>query len=300
MKRNLMLAIAFSVAPGLAAAQTVTGGLTLSYGELDGGFGTSDIKAKGLDGRAKVDFGNGASFGLQVGKIDMPISGTPVSLEGEFFALDGGYRFDNGVKVGAFVDRLTMGASISPIDITLKTNGVSLGYEGQGFDIEAFIGNTTLSPAILPVDIENRGITATYTGTPGLEVGATFLRAELSDGGTSENIDFSGLAATYVFKESYIVFGGVSQSDFFLGGTVLDTMGLGVGYDLAAVAGFGATVSLEVAQTEFGGSTDIDAVRVGLTLPLGKAGPALPMNSVADAILNPRHGAFNAALTSAF
>lgn len=248
----------------------------------------------------KVAFGNGASLGVQVGKIDMPISGTPVTLEGEFFALDGAYRFGNGVKVGAFVDRLTMGADIAPIDITLKTNGVSLGYEGQVFEVESFVGNTSLSPAMLAVDIDNLGITASYTGKPGLEVGATYLRAKLSSGGMSENIDFTGVGATYVLGQSYIVFGGISQADFFLGGTELDTMGLGVGYDLAAMTGFGATVSLELAQTEAGGTTDIDTIRFGLTLPFGKSGPALPMNSVADSILNPRHGAFNAALTAAF
>ncbi|MCC6519054.1 MAG: hypothetical protein IT543_09420, partial [Tabrizicola sp.] len=52
--------------------------------------------------------------------------------------------------------------------------------------------------------------------------------------------------------------------------------------------------------TDFGTGTDLDAVRLGLTVPFGAKGPALPMNSVADSILNPRHGAFNAALTSAF
>lgn len=77
-------------------------------------------------------------------------------------------------------------------------------------------------------------------------------------------------------------------------------MGIGLGYDLGAKAGFSATVSLEVAKTDFGTGSDMDAVRLGLTVPFGAKGPALPMNSVADSILNPRHGAFNAAMTSAF
>jgi len=65
------------------------------------------------------------------------------------------------------------------------------------------------------------------------------------------------------------------------------------------MTGFSATVSLEAARTDLAPS-DIDTLRLGLTLPLGKKGPMLPMNSVADSVLNARHGALNAALTSAF
>lgn len=301
MKNTALLALALAVVPGLAAAEiTVTGGATLTYGKLDGAFGPNDIKEKGLDGRMKLDFGNGILFGVQVGKIDMPVSGTPISLEGEFIALDAAYRFANGMRVGAYADRLTMGADLSPIDLTLKTNGLSVGYEGQGFDVEAFMGQTSISPPIGAVDIDNLGVAVSYTGQPGLEAGATWLRADLSAGGTSQNIDFKGVAASYVFKDAFIVYGGMSKADFFIAGADLDTMGLGLGYDLGAATGFSATVSLEVANTDFGTGSDMDAVRLGLTVPFGAKGPALPMNSVADSILNPRHGAFNAALTSAF
>lgn len=301
MKNTALLALALAVVPALASAEiTVTGGATLTYGKLDGAFGPNDVKEKGLDGRMKLDFGNGLLFGVQVGKIDMPVSGTPISLEGEFIALDAAYKFANGMRVGAYADRLTMGIDLSPIDLTLKTSGLSVGYEGQGFDVEAFMGNTSISPPVLPVDIDNLGIAMSYTGQPGLEAGATWLRAELSSGGVSENIDFKGVAASYVFKDAFIVYGGMSKADFFLGGSDLDTMGLGLGYDLGATTGFSATVSLELARTDFGTGTDLDAVRLGLTVPFGAKGPALPMNSVADSILNPRHGAFNAALTSAF
>ena len=103
-----------------------------------------------------------------------------------------------------------------------------------------------------------------------------------------------------MFKDAFIVYGGISKADFFISGANFDTTGLGIGYDLGAKTGFSATVSLEVANTDFGTGTDLDAVRLGLTVPFGAKGPALPMNSVADSILNPRHGAFNAALTSAF
>ena len=302
MKNTALLALALTVVPALASAEiTVTGGATLTYGKLDGAFGPNDIKEKGLDGRLNLDFGNGILFGVQVGKIDMPVSGTPVSLEGEFIALDAAYKFANGMRVGAYADRLTMGADLSPIDLNLKTNGLSVGYEGQGFDVEAFVGQTSISPPLFgSVDIDNLGVALSYTGQPGLEAGAAWLRADLSAGGASQNIDFKGVAASYVFKDAFIVYGGISKADFFISGANFDTTGLGIGYDLGATTGFGATVSLELANTDFGAGTDMDAVRLGLTVPFGAKGPALPMNSVADSILNPRHGAFNAALTSAF
>lgn len=297
MKKPALLALVLTVAPIALQAETVTGGLTLSYTKQD--TGGPDMKTTGVDGRMKVDFENGFTFGITAGKSKTSQSGSPVELDGEFFSLEGGYRFSNGIKVGAFADRLTIGVNLLPIDLSLKTNGLSLGYEGNGYEVEAFVGDTTLSPLVLPFDVRNVGLTASYTGTPGLEVGGAFLRAELSDGSASENIDFKGVAATYVFKDSFMVFGGIAKSDFF-DTLALDTTGIGVGYDLGPATGFSSTLSLELARTDSGGSSDIDTVRIGLTVPFGKKGPMLPMNSVADSILNPRHGAFNAAITAAF
>ena len=110
MKNKALLTLALAVVPALASAEiTVTGGATLTYGKLDGAIGPNDVQEKGMAGRRKLDSGNGIIFGVQVGMIDMPVSGTPSSLEGEFIALDAAYRFANGMRVGAYADRLTMG-----------------------------------------------------------------------------------------------------------------------------------------------------------------------------------------------
>lgn len=297
MKSGILVALALSavpVAPVALEAQTITGGLTLSFTRQDSG--PAEIDSRGLDGRMETDFGNGFSFGLEVGASRMSQDGVAMDIDAEFIALEAGYKFSNGAKAGLFADRLTFSFG-APIDVTLKTNGLSLGYEANGFDVEAFVANTSLSIP-LPFDIDNVGITARYSGVAGLEVGAAYLRAELSAGGPAEDIDFKGLAATYVMNDSYILFGGFAKTD--LAGLVdIDTAGIGIGYDLGAMTGFPATLSLEAAQTDLA-TTDIDTLRLGLTLPMGKKGPMLPMNSVADSVLNARHGAFNAALTSAF
>ncbi|WP_333816931.1 hypothetical protein [Tabrizicola sp.] len=295
MKRSVIIALALSAAaPAVLEAQTISGGLTLSYTRQD--LEGSDVNTRGLDGRMETDFGNGFTFGLEVGVSKMSADGSSVDIDGEFFALDGGYRFGNGIKAGLFADRLTLGLGGS-LDLTLKTNGLSFGYEKDGIEVEAFVANTSLSLP-LPFEIDNQGISAKYSGVEGLEVGGAFLRAKLSTGGASEDIDFKGIAASYVVGESFLLFGGVSRTDIFGLGD-LDTVGLGVGYDLSGMAGFASTVSLELAQTDLGDG-EIDTVRLGVSFPLGKKGPMVPLNSVADSVLNPRHGALNAALTSAF
>lgn len=153
------------------------------------------------------------------------------------------------------------------------------------------------------MDIDNVALTAKYAAMPNLDIGGAFLRATLDVGGTDIDVDMIGLAAAYDINEQFSLFGGVSrtsQDDLDLDVT---TMGLGVGYDLSQMTGMASVVSLELARTDLsamGGSTDLDTVRIGLTLPLGGKGTEAPLNSVADSIFNPRRGAVNAALTGAF
>lgn len=300
MKKSSLLALLISTAPVVAQAETITGALTLSYTQHSEG--SSDIDTTGLDGRLAIDMDNGLRFGFDIGHSTMSPDGAPFDFNAEFYSLEASYGFGNGFRAGVFADRLSMGADvIIPFDITLKTNGLSLGYEGNGFEAEAFIGRTSISPALIfppSVDIDNYGISGHYTGIEGLDVGAAFLRARLTDGVNSEDMDFVGVAATYMVSDSLMVFGGAGQLDIF-GSEGLDSFGLGVSYNLGAQMGFASSVSFEYGQTSMGGD-DLDVIRIGLTIPLGKSGPVLPMNSVADSILNPRHGAFNAGMTAGF
>lgn len=300
MKKTTLLALMISTAPFSAMADSVTGALTLSYTEHSEGSDSMDTK--GLDGRLNVDMDNGLSFGFDIGRSNMSQTGVPVDFEAEFYSVDARYRFGNGFSAGVFADRLSMGIDLLPIDLTIKTNGFILGYETSDFTVEGIVGSTDVGffLVVLPdVDIKNYGITGRYTGVEGLNVGATFLRAHLTDGTDSEDIDFAGVAGTYMVHESLMVFAGASSLDMSLGGDNLDAFGLGLSYDLSAQLGFASSVSFEYGQTSMGGD-GLDVMRLGLTIPLGKAGPVLPMNSVADAILNPRRGAFNAGMTAGF
>ena len=230
IKNSTLLALLVSAVPVVAPAETITGGLTLSYSQHSNDFG--DLSTTGLDGRLAVDMDNGLSFGIDLGHGTMSPDGAPFDINAEFYSIDAAYRFGNGIRAGVFADRLTLGVDGFPIDLTLKTNGVKLGYEGTGFEVEAFVGKTSLSIAI-PVDIENLGVSGHYTEVEGLDVGATFLRSRLSNGGFSEDIDFKGAAATYMVSDSLMVFGGVGQLDL-LGIGDIDSMGLGAHADHAA------------------------------------------------------------------
>lgn len=297
MKKATLLALLMSTTPVLVQAETVTGALTLSYSQHSSDFG--DMNS--LDGRLAVAMDNGLSFGVDLGHSTMSQDGAPVDFEAEYYAFDASYGFGNGMSAGIFLDRLSMGVDGIPIEITLKTNGLTFGYEGNGFEGEAFYGQTDIGIPIMTTmpDIENYGINGRYTGMAGLVAGAAFHRAHLSQGGSSTDIDFAGIAATYLVNDSLMVFGGYSQLDNEVLTGDLDSFGLGVSYDLGAQMGFATSVSLEAGRVSQGGD-DLDVIRLGLTVPLGKSGPVLPMNSVADAVLNPRRGAFNAGMTSGF
>jgi hypothetical protein len=298
MKKTVLLALLVSAAPIAAQAESITGGVTLSYTRHSNDFG--DMTTSALDGRLAIDMDNGLHFGFDIGHSTMSQGGAPFDLNAEFYSLEAMYSFGGGFSAGVFADRLTMGIDLLPIDFTIKTNGLALGYEGNGFEMEAFVGDTSMGIPIFPpnVDITNYGITGHYTGMEKLDVGAAFLRARISDGVNSLNMDFKGVAATYMATPALMVFAGAGSLDGGLGFD-FDSFGLGASYDLGANAGFASSVSIELGRVSQGG-TDLDVVRVGLTIPLGKKGPVLPMNSVADSILNARHGAFNAGMTAAF
>lgn len=300
MKNSTLLALLISAAPVAVQAESITGGLTLSY--TNHSIDSSEMNTTGLDGRLDVSMDNGLTFGIDLGHSTMSPDGAPFDLEAEYYAFDAAYSFGNGMSAGVFMDRLSMGVDIAPIDVTLKTNGLTFGYEGNGFEGEIFVGQTDISVPIFgptDIDVENYGINGRYTGMAGLEVGAAFHRAHLTGGSESADIDFVGVAATYMINDSLMLFGGIGQldSEVFFG--KFNSLGLGASYDLSANMGVAASVSLELGRVSQDGF-DQDVIRLGLTIPLGKSGPALPMNSVADAVLNPRRGAFNAGMTAGF
>lgn len=306
MKINTAAMILFILSPGLVWAQdvSVSGGITLGLGshnvsDVDQGLGTTS-----LDGRVKMEFGNGFFMSVDGGLLDIAIDDIPVDLDARFGGLAGGFRFENGISVGAYYENLTLGVDLLPIDLSLASYGATFGYDIGAFAVGGFAGVSETDPALPGLDISNHGVTVRYTGETGLTLAGAAMRAQLSAGGTDENVDFIGLAAAYPVNDRLSVFGGFSETSLPIFDIDLTTIGMGIGYALPKVGGLNPIASLELARSSLsaGGTSavDIDTVRFGITIPLGGKGQIAPVNSVADSILNPRHGALNAGLTGAF
>lgn len=308
MKLRIATLLLSASLPGLAAAQEISGGITLGFGQHDFSASTQDLDTTGIDGRVKLNFDNGVTMGVSAGYIDVGIDGIPITLDANFIGLDLGYRFSNGFTVGTFFEQLTAGANILPIDLSLETIGLSAGYSMGQLEVEAFFGQTSTSPDLALIgggDVDNIGLTAQYAVAPNFDIAAALLRATINvPGSTDVDIDTVGLAAVYDINAQFSVFGGYNAMSVDVADLDLTTMGLGVGYNLPEMGGVSSTLSLELARTEvslFGGpSENLDTIRLGLTIPLGGKGTETPLNSVADSVFNPRRGALNAGLTGAF
>lgn len=304
MKRSLALVLLTVSAPSLATAQELSGGVTLGFGDHSLSDFNQDLSTATLDGRMNLAFANGVTFGVSAGYIDVGLDGLPIGLDATFVGLEVGYQMSNGLSFGAYAEQLNAQVSFLPIDLSLKSIGAKVGYTTGDLDFGMNIGRTSTSPdiGIFDIDIDNFGLSAKYRPMENLAIAGAFQRATLSFGPMDADIDLIGLAAAYGINDQFSVFGGVSrtsQDDLDLDVT---TMGLGVGYNMD-LGGVTSTLSLEVARTDLslmGGSTDLDTVRLGWTIPLGGKGTEAPLNSVADSIFNPRHGAVNTALTGAF
>jgi len=300
MKRSLSLLLVTICTPALVAAQDISGGVTLGFGQHD--VAGQNLSTSSLDGRVKMAFSNGLTFGVSAGYLDLGLDGIPVDLSADFIGLDLGYRFSNGASVGGYVERLNASISGLPIDLALKSFGAEVGYTMSDLDLRASLGRSSTSPDI-GIDIDNVGLAAQYTPMANLDIAGALLRATLSSAGTEVDIDMIGLAAAYDVNDQVAIFGGLNRTTVDLLDADFTTMGLGVGYNLAAMTGVTSVVSVELARTKFdvgGGGDALDTLRLGLTFPLGEKGTEAPLNSVADSIFNPRRGAVNAALTSAF
>lgn len=307
MKHSIAMLLVTLSAPGLALAQEVSfsGAATIGYGSHDLSDTETDLSTRTLDGRVGMDFGNGFSFGVDVGLLDANIDDVPLDLDARSAGLNGAYRFANGLSVGLYHERLTASIDMIEDNITLKSTGLSFGYEAEALTLGAFIGDSSTSPEISSdIDVRDYGLTATYGGIEQLSLGVALLRTTIKTPDGDADIDLIGLAANYAINDQFSVFAGisqVSQDDLDFDTT---TFGLGVSYDLPEYGGFASTVSLELAQSDlslFGSDVgDLDTVRLGLTIPLGGTASKAPLNSVADSIFNPRRSAVSAGLTGAF
>jgi len=306
--------LAFSVAfvtPVAALAQDFSGAVTLGYSHTD--VPDADIKLNGLslDGRLDFSMGNGLTFGARYNTFNLDVAGIDADVSGNLMAFDVTYDVSSAFSAGVFIEHAELGVDIGGISLGSVASSNTFGIEGHyktgAMDFGAFVATGEpgglIAAGLAGVDLTHFGLSATYTPSDALTVGGSFIRTNL-DGGplpTDVDIDYIGLAAVYDINDKFSVFGGLSRTKTDIVDLKATTISLGGSYDMSSFAGMPLMASLELAQTKpelFGTDTDINSIRLGLTIPLGGNAAKAPLNSGADAILNPSHSALSQTLLS--
>ncbi|MGP3698076.1 porin [Rhodobacter sp. NSM] len=300
----LLISAAIAILPLSGAAQTVEGAVTLGYGMTDLSGTDADMNTLSLDGRFGLALDNGLRFGVDLSGATTDIEDVSEDVTQSFAGLYGGYGFQNGATLGLYGEQARIDLEDLG-DATIRSYGLMAGYQSEGSQITGFYGESDTGDELPDgVDVTDFGATFRYSGLGGATVGASAQRTTISvDGLGDVDFDFIGLAGSYAVQPGWTLFGGISGASLDLIDADLTTLGIGVAYDLSDVMHTNASVSLEVARSELeiaGADGDATSLRLGLSIPLGARGFSVPMNSVADSVLNPRHSAITSADFSAF
>lgn len=309
LRKFSVLTVAISsVSPLAATAQDFSGALTLGYSHSDIPDADARLNGLSLDGRLAYGIDNGITFGTRFNTFRLDAANADLDITGTLMAIDASYAVSDAFSAGIFYEHAEagmsmMGTSISSV-IASNTYGIEGSYKTGALELGGFVAASTpggLLGAGLAgsgLDIRHVGLSAAYVPGNDLTVGGSFINTNLDSGAAGIDVDikYLGLAAVYGLNDSYTLFGGVSRTWLNESGMDADltTIGLGLSYDLGAMAGMPLSASVELARTtpDFGGgSTDINSLRLGLTIPLGGNAASAPLNSTADAILNPSHSA---------
>lgn len=301
---GMVAALLCVVAPTLVIAQDFSGAVTLGYGSSDVEGISEDLSTLSLNGRAGVDFGNGFRLGIDHGVQSIDIDGVAEDVSIVAMGIYGAYRFNNGMSLGGYAEKAKLDVDALATDLSATSYGLMGGYSAGAAHLSGFFGKTTTDPDLpAGVDIRDIGLAVKYAAAPNLTLGASAMRSRISDSVTDLDVDFIGLAGAYGVAENWSLFGGLSRASLDLVDADVTSFGVGVSYDLSSHLRMGSSVSLELARSNAsvaGVDGDLDTVRLGLSIPLGGDGFSVPMNSVADSVMAPRHNAITSAVMSAF
>lgn len=294
-------AIVFASLTSIASAQDVSGAVTLGFGSSDISDVPVDLSSATLDGRVNASFGNGVLLGARADVANINIDDTP-DVTASVIGASLGYAFGNGARVGGYVEQGKL--SFSPLEMnpSVTSYGLSAGYSMANFTVDGFVGRSETNPDLpAGIKVTDYGVVAKYTPASNLTFGGNLMRTHISGMGDSVDVDMIGVAGVYGINEQWAVFGGVSNTSVM--SADLTTFGLGASYDMAALVHFPMVASLELARTKisgYGASGDMDTIRLGFTVPFGASASKVPLNSAADAVLNPTHSVVTSTLLSAF
>lgn len=313
---NKISALAFSVAfvsPMAATAQDFSGAVTLGYSHTKQSDLDVSLNGATIDGRLNFNLGGGASLGLRYDSFLLNVAGADLDISGNLIGLDVNYDVSEAFSAKVFMDHAEIGGESMGVKLSglasIKSFGIEGHYKTGALDFGAFYAKNEIGGLVglllagADLSVDTLGLTAKYEPSQDLVVGGTIMRTTLDIGviPAKADIDYLGVAAAYGISDQFSVFGGLSQTRQSDMGLKLNTIALGGSYDLSDRAGFPLIASLELSRTtlksSFGGlEPDVDSIRLGITMPLGKGSAKAPLNSTADAILNPSHDVLSQSL----
>ncbi|MDQ2093812.1 porin [Rhodalgimonas zhirmunskyi] len=306
MNMKLVVAAGMAIAiPATLQADDWNGVVTLGYSQTDIGGTGADASAGSLDFNGVYNFDTGFSLGFDASLVVADISNGGGDMDLNYLALNGEYKLQNGVTFGGYIERgevddngLLLG------NARLTSYGLTFGYEVENLDAEAYIGASDTSPSLGGgTDINDFGVRVGYQISPQAFMVGSLARSEISNTGVSVDIDMIALGGGYAFNNQWSVYGGVQRISVDAASLDETTYGLGVAYSPAAISAMPMTLSLELARTDVdlgGASSDLDTVRLGLTVPLGNTKKNVPANSVVNNIAKGGHNVVTSGFLGAF
>ena len=301
---NAMIMVTFTLTATSSFAQELTGAATLGFGLSDVSDISEDIDTLTLNGRFGLAAANGFRFGVDLNSIKGSFEDTSEDVTATLFGAYGGYQFEGGGTAGGYIERANLDTGSLLGDLSANSYGLLGGYDFEGGGVGGFVGMTTTDPDLPDdVDIYDYGIKLKFAASDKFTMGISAVRTTISGPGDEVGLGFYGIAGSYTVTETVSIFGGLSTSTLDDVDADLTSFGIGVNYDLAEATGVNASLSMELARSNLSiGGTDgsIDTVRFGFSIPLGKSDFSVPLNSVADAVINPRHSVISSTVLAAF
>lgn len=299
----LAFAVAF-VSPLASLAQDFSGEVTLgfsrsNYDTLPG----LDVDALTFDGRFHVALAEGWSVGARYNSFDQDY-GEEFGFFGNLMGFEVDYQINETFTVGAYMEHYGIGGKSGPYRIsdviTMRSVGIEGHYTIDNLKIGAHFGATQPGGGMLAdanVDATDIGLSFNYDVNEKLLVGGSVVRTNFSqDDFADGHMTVSGIAAVYRATDEINMFGGLARISGNGTNFSDSTLSLGGTYDLSASMGMPLVASLELARTKsdmLAEGENIDSVRLGLTIPIGKGKVQAPLNSSVDAILNPTRTAYS-------
>jgi hypothetical protein len=300
MKSILISAVVLAAAlPTVVAAQTLDGSATVGYG-YSNVMGGANIHTPSIDGRFDYDTGTGLHYGVDISGFRGTVNGLNGKVSAFTGGLNAGYKFSNGLNVGAYGESASVDVTGLGGDRTAHSIGLTGGYDVETAKISGFIGRTKTNPSLpAGTDVKDYGIAGRVSASDQVTIGGSLVRSTVSNGGASADLDFVGLGGAFKVDPSWTLFGGLTDSNLSSLGSVT-TFGLGASFDLSNAMREGTNVSVEIARSNVTGTGHMNTLRIGLSVPIGVGSNPVPLNSVADAAMSPRHNAITSAVLSGF